>query len=237
MQTFKNIVILTGAGVSAESGVRTFRDNDGLWEEHRVEDVATPEAFARDPDLVQRFYSERRMALATVEPNPAHEAIARLQRDHDGDVTIVTQNVDNLHERGGAHDVIHMHGELTKVRCTECGTVHHWEETCSQSTTCPTCGAAPGLRPHIVWFGEMPFHMDRIMNALGMCDLFVSIGTSGHVYPAAGFVSEVRALGYAHTLEINLEPSAGVTYFAECRHGPAGDLVPAFIDEILKGKD
>lgn len=230
---YKNIVILTGAGVSAESGVRTFRDNGGLWEEHRVEDVATPEAFARNPDLVQRFYNLRRAQLNDIEPNQAHLALARLEREFDGEVTVVTQNVDNLHERAGSQNVIHMHGELAKVRCENCMAVHHWDRDCEQATPCPSCAQSPALRPHIVWFGEMPFHMEEIMQRLAACDLFVSIGTSGNVYPAAGFVAEVRAIGYAHTIEVNLEPSQGVSYFAECRHGRAGELVPKLVDEIL----
>lgn len=233
MAAYKDIVILTGAGVSAESGVRTFRDNGGLWEEHRVEDVATPEAFERDPKLVQRFYNLRRAQLGTVEPNDAHKAIARLQDALDGRVTIVTQNVDNLHERGGAKDVIHMHGELSKVRCVHCGMVHVWLDDCTQATPCPTCGAAPALRPHIVWFGEMPFHMDLIYSRLRACDLFISVGTSGNVYPAAGFVAEVRCMAQAHTIEVNLEPSQGVSYFEECRHGMAGELMPGLVDELL----
>ncbi|GHF12019.1 NAD-dependent protein deacylase [Kordiimonas sediminis] len=230
---YENIVILTGAGISAESGVATFRDNGGLWEQHRIEDVATPEAFQRDPDLVQHFYNLRRAQLGTVDPNNAHKALAKLQGQHRGTVTLITQNVDDLHERGGASSVVHMHGELKKVRCLSCKTVHFWEGDCDQKTACPACGGAPSLRPHIVWFGEMPFYMDDIEMALSDCDLFVSIGTSGNVYPAAGFVASVRRLGRAHTLEINLEPSEGATMFAECRHGRAGDLVPAFVEEIL----
>lgn len=230
---YKNIVVLTGAGVSAESGVRTFRDNGGLWEEHRVEDVATPEAFARNPNLVQRFYNLRRAQLRDIEPNLAHQALARLEREFSGEVTVVTQNVDNLHERAGSQNIIHMHGELVKVRCESCMTVHLWDGDCEQATQCPACALAPALRPHIVWFGEMPFQMDEIMARLAACDLFVSIGTSGNVYPAAGFVAEVRAIGYAHTIEVNLEPSQGVSYFGECRHGRAGELVPKLVEEIL----
>jgi NAD-dependent deacetylase len=230
---YREIVILTGAGVSAESGVRTFRDNNGLWEDHRVEDVATPEAFARDPDLVQRFYNLRRHQLHHIAPNPAHLALARLEREFDGRVTIVTQNVDDLHERAGSQDVIHMHGELRRVRCTRCDTVHAWLDDCTQRTPCPRCGRAPSLRPHIVWFGEMPFAMEAIHDRLTRCDLFISIGTSGNVYPAAGFVSDVRHAGNAHTIEVNLEPSAGASRFAEHRHGLAGVLVPALVDELL----
>lgn len=233
MKRFEKIVVLTGAGISAESGVRTFRDNDGLWEEHRVEDVATPEAFARDADLVQRFYNARRAQLGTVDPNPAHTALARLQAELDGDVTIVTQNVDDLHERGGATDVIHMHGELKKVRCRACSSVFDWADDCTQETQCPSCSRAPALRPHIVWFGEMPFHMDLIAEKLEACDLFISVGTSGNVYPAAGFVANVQAYGKAHTIEVNLEPSQGASLFAECRHGKAGELLPVLVDELL----
>jgi len=233
MMGYDNIVILTGAGISAESGVRTFRDNDGLWEEHRVEDVATPEAFTRDPHMVQQFYNMRRAQLATVEPNAAHKALARLQSQLAAEVTIVTQNVDDLHERGGAVDVVHMHGELKKIRCKACASVLSWDADCTQETICPTCGRASVLRPHIVWFGEMPFHMDLIVDKLNTCDLFISVGTSGNVYPAAGFVANVKAIGRARTIEVNLEPSEGASLFDECRHGRAGDLLPMLVDELL----
>lgn len=231
----KAIFILTGAGISAESGVRTFRDNGGLWEDHRVEDVATPEAFARNPALVHRFYNARRAALSTVKPNPAHIAIGRLQvelRARGGELTLVSQNVDDLHERGGAIDVIHMHGELTRAFCVACD--YHWTQDgdLSPQTPCPACGTAGGPRPDIVWFGEMPYHMARIERALACADLFVSIGTSGAVYPAAGFVQQARALGIP-ALEINLEPSLGSSLFSEARHGPAGQFVPAWVAEIL----
>lgn len=233
MPHYRSIVILTGAGVSAESGVQTFRGPDGLWEGHRVEDVATPEAFARDPDLVQTFYNMRRTALKTVQPNAAHEALARLQRDFSGDVLLVTQNVDDLHERGGSQTVLHMHGALKKVRCERCGAALDWDGDLSQETACPECEATPALRPDIVWFGEMPYFMHQIEEALAACDLFVSLGTSGNVYPAAGFVQMARHYGNAHTLELNLDPSMGASYFHECRHGPATQLVPDFVDEIL----
>lgn len=232
-QAYRNIVVLTGAGISAESGVATFRDNDGLWEQHRIEDVATPEAFARNPDLVQSFYNKRRAQLHTVDPNDAHKALARLQQELDGEVTIVTQNVDNLHERGGADNVIHMHGELVKVRCRACATVHNWIKDCTQETPCPSCGRTQALRPHIVWFGEMPFHMEEIAEKLETCDLFISVGTSGNVYPAAGFVMSVQEYGRAHTIEVNLEPSEGTSMFAERRHGKAGELLPQLVDELL----
>ncbi|MFC3714514.1 NAD-dependent deacylase [Sphingoaurantiacus capsulatus] len=227
----RRIVILTGAGISAESGVPTFRGPDGLWEGHRVEDVATPEAFARDPVLVQRFYDARRAALAKVAPNAAHDALARLDRDFDGELLIVTQNVDDLHERAGATRLLHMHGELKRALCRGCGESHVWEGTLIDDPACPGCGAKK-LRPDIVWFGEMPYEMDRIERALAKADLFVSIGTSGAVYPAAGYVQAARYHG-ADTLEINLEPSAGTGWFAEARHGPAGTLVPTWVDEVL----
>jgi NAD-dependent deacetylase len=235
MAQFRHIVILTGAGISAESGVPTFRGPDGLWEGHRVEDVATPEAFARDPGLVQNFYDARRAALGRVEPNPAHVALGRLDREFGGELLIVTQNVDDLHERAGARRLLHMHGELLKALCTSCQSSHVWEGPLTGDPACPGCGSA-ALRPDIVWFGEMPYEMDRIESALASCDLFVSIGTSGAVYPAAGFVQTARYHGRAHCLEINLEPSAGTGWFHEARHGPASELVPQWVDEILSGR-
>ena len=227
----RNIVILTGAGISAESGIDTFRDAGGLWERHRIEDVATPEGFARDPDLVLRFYDMRRAALRGVEPNAAHRALARLEREHRGRVTIVTQNVDDLHERGGASGVIHMHGELASALCAACGERHRWDAPLADRPRCPACERR-ALRPDVVWFGEMPYHMEAIYAALGEADLFVSIGTSGAVYPAAGFVQEAAATG-ARTLELNLEPSEGTRWFDEARHGPAGTLVPEWVEEVL----
>jgi len=235
MARYRNIVVLTGAGISAESGLGTFRGPGGLWEGHRVEDVATPQAFARDPDLVLDFYNQRRRALATVEPNAAHSALARLEAELDGEVLVVTQNVDDLHERAGSRNLIHMHGELLKARCTACGSVHAWPGDLLRAEQCPSCGVAMTLRPHIVWFGEMPFDMERIDRALARCDLFVSIGTSGHVYPAAGFVETVRYHRAAHTVELNLEPSQGASRFHDARHGKATDLAPAFVAEILGG--
>jgi NAD-dependent deacetylase len=233
MKRPRNIVVLTGAGVSAESGVPTFRGPDGLWEGHRVEDVATPEAFARDPVLVHRFYDARRTALGRVEPNPAHHALARLDREFDGELLIVTQNVDDLHERAGARRLVHMHGELKRALCLACAESHPWEGPLLGGPACPGCEAVGTLRPDIVWFGEMPYQMERIERALECCDLFVSIGTSGAVYPAAGFVTTARYFGRAHTLELNLEPSAGTASFHEARHGPAGQLVPAWVDGLL----
>lgn len=227
----EKIVILTGAGISAESGIDTFRSAGGLWEKHRVEDVATPEGFARDPDLVLGFYDARREALAKVMPNPAHEALARLEREFSGDLLLVTQNVDDLHERAGASGVLHMHGELKSALCTSCEMRSHWDAPMSDRPPCPVC-AAPTLRPDVVWFGEMPYQMGRIYRALESCDLFVSIGTSGAVYPAAGFVQEARESG-ARTLELNLEPSEGSPFFTDSRHGRAGDLVPEWVGEVL----
>jgi len=225
------IVVLTGAGISAESGVPTFRDADGLWEGHRVEDVATPEAFQWQPEVVQAFYDTRRAALVTVEPNAAHVALGRLEESLGDDLFVVTQNIDDLHERGGLARVVHMHGELRSALCTACRGRSRWEGTLLDDPPCPRCGL-PQLRPDVVWFGEMPYAMDVIEDALSEADLFVSIGTSGAVYPAAGFVQIARAYG-AHTLELNLVPSEGTSYFHEARQGKAGDLVPVWVDQVL----
>lgn len=232
MNTPTQIVILTGAGISAESGIDTFRAAGGLWEQYPVEQVATPEGFAADPALVHHFYNLRRAALTTVEPNPAHMALARLQVEHPHDVLIITQNVDNLHERGGAKNVLHMHGELTSMLCGACEHRWHWVAETAPTDPCPACKTPHVTRPDIVWFGEMPYQMDRIEKALQACDLFVSIGTSGAVYPAAGFVAQAYAMHKA-TLELNLEPSQGSSMFDEVRHGPASQIVPAWVDEIL----
>ena len=229
--TIRNIVILTGAGISAESGIDTFRSEGGLWEQHRVEDVATPEAFARDPELVLRFYDMRRAAIQTKQPNSAHVALARLDAEWSGELLIVTQNVDDLHERAGAKRVLHMHGEHLNAWCTACDERSPWREPMIQRPPCPACGE-PALRPDVVWFGEMPYRMDEIHAALREADLFVSIGTSGAVYPAASFVRNARDLG-AKTLELNLEPSQGSRWFGECRHGPATEVVPAWVEEML----
>ncbi|HEU4807222.1 MAG TPA: Sir2 family NAD+-dependent deacetylase [Homoserinimonas sp.] len=231
------IVILTGAGVSAESGIRTFRAADGLWEEHRIEDVATPEGFAAAPALVHRFYNERRRHLVggTVHPNPAHVALARLEAEWPGEVLLVTQNIDDLHERAGSQNIIHMHGELLRMRCEACEVVHAVMSDISVESLCPGCAASGTLRPHVVWFGEMPLELDRIFAALGECQLFAAIGTSGNVYPAAGFVEEVRAVG-ARTVEINLERSVVATSFDEVRLGPASEQVPLWVDGLLTGR-
>ncbi|HEX8388999.1 MAG TPA: NAD-dependent deacylase [Sphingomonas sp.] len=227
----RDIVVLTGAGVSAESGVATFRGPGGLWEGHRVEDVATPEALRRDPELVHRFYDLRRAALDAVEPNAAHHALARLDREWMGGLLVVTQNVDDLHERAGLRRMLHMHGRLRSALCTACGERRDRSGPLPFGSTCDACGA-PALRPDIVFFGEMPEHMDRIERALADADLFVSIGTSGAVYPAAGFV-RTAAYNGARTLELNLERSAGSGWFDETRLGPAGTLVPGWVEETL----
>lgn len=235
-----NIVVLTGAGISAESGIDTFRSADGqggmgIWEQHRVEDVATPEAFLRNPDLVLRFYDMRREAVLTKHPNAAHEALARLERawsarpDHS--MLTVTQNVDDLHERAGAQNILHMHGELLNAWCTACDARSHWRGAMIARPPCPVCGQA-ALRPDIVWFGEMPYRMEEIYGALRQADLFVSIGTSGAVYPAAGLVQQAREMG-AHTLELNLEPSDGSRWFQETRLGPATQVVSEWVEELL----
>ena len=233
MREISNIVILTGAGISAESGLATFRGPDGLWEGHRVEDVATPEAFARDPVLVHRFYDARREALARVEPNDAHRALARLDAAWPGGLLIVTQNVDDLHERAGARRLLHMHGELRSGWCRACDARMPWEGDMGGHAMCPECAVVGQIRPDIVWFGEMPYEMERIDRALMNADLFVSIGTSGNVYPAAAFVQTARYV-HARTLEMNLEPSLGSYLFDESRIGKAGELVPAWVEEMLK---
>lgn len=234
----KNIVILTGAGISAESGIKTFRDNDGLWENHRLEEVATPEAFQRNPEQVQRFYNERRRLLLTgdVTPNPAHYALAELEQAWPEDrVLLVTQNIDNLHEKAGSHNMVHMHGELLKGRCQQTDALIDLDHDLSPVLPCPACQNPGCLRPHVVWFGEMPLSMERILAALSQCDLFISIGTSGNVYPAAGFVEQANQAG-AQTVELNLEPSQRLTAFAEHRHGPASQLVPAYVKELLAAR-
>jgi NAD-dependent deacetylase len=224
------IVVLTGAGISAESGLRTFRAADGLWEDHHVEDVATPEAFARDPGLVQRFYNERRRQLKEVAPNPAHFALADLERVWPGELLVITQNVDDLHDQAGSRNLIHMHGELRKARCLACGKICPWDADILEDSCCPFCQRGGRLRPHIVWFGEMPLELDRIGDALERCDLFAAIGTSGHVYPAAGFVSMVPSTAW--TVELNLDASLVSSAFRECRQGRATELVPAWVDEV-----
>ncbi len=230
----ERIVILTGAGISAESGINTFRDAGGLWENHRLEDVATPEAFQRDPHGVQGFYNRRREQLRdpAIQPNAAHRALAELEQALPGQVLVVTQNVDDLHERAGSQNIIHMHGELLKARCQSTDTLVSADRDLDPTLTCTVCGAAGCLRPHVVWFGEMPLGMERIYTTLAGCERFISIGTSGNVYPAAGFVAEARASG-AHTTELNLEPSEQLTAFDEHRHGPATKLVPEYVAGLV----
>ncbi|MEY4794313.1 MAG: hypothetical protein RL724_1249 [Pseudomonadota bacterium] len=227
------IVILTGAGISQESGIATFRDADGLWARHRIEDVATPEAFARNPDLVQRFYNARRAQLLdpAIQPNAAHLALARLEAAWPAPVLLVTQNIDGLHARAGSRNLIPMHGELQKARCLGCQGVVDWQQDITPQSACPACGAVGRLRPHVVWFGEIPLQMERIQAALYECGLFISIGTSGQVYPAAGMVREVR--GQARCVELNLEETEGTALFHEAHHGPATQIVPAFVERLI----
>ncbi len=234
--TTGSIVILTGAGISKESGLETFRDEGGLWSRVRIEDVATPEAYARDPERVLEFYNMRRASMTggNIRPNAAHEALARLEREWPGDVLVVTQNIDDLHEKAGSENLLHMHGEMMKVRCDHCQEAVVWEGTLGLEDSCAACGTTGRMRPHVVWFGEMPFYMEEIYAALDRCDLFISIGTSGNVYPAAGFVQHVRMSGHRHTVELNMEPSEGATLFAEAEYGPATELVPAFVDRVLQ---
>ncbi len=233
--SFGHIVILTGAGVSAESGVATFRDANGLWENHDPMTIATPEAFSRDPALVYRFYNARLAQLDKVEPNAAHRALARLQRHYTGEVFIVTQNVDDLHERGGADQVCHMHGQLRQVLCKHCRCRYAVDGAYDAQTRCRECGRTAGLRPDVVWFGEIPYDMDRIETELARCDLFVAVGTSGVVYPAAGFVQLARSYG-AYTLEINRETSEVAGLFDERRQGLATVEVTAWVEELLAGR-
>lgn len=234
MKKYKRIVILTGAGISAESGIKTFRASDGLWEGHRVEDVATPEGFARNPVLVQQFYNERRALLnsGTVLPNRAHCALADLAQKLSGEVLLVTQNIDNLHERAGSKHLIHMHGELNKVRCLNSGQVYEWTQAITGAEHCACCQQESTLRPHIVWFGEMPMELERIYAALLHCDLFMAIGTSGHVYPAAGFVQLAAEAG-AHTVELNLDRSLVNNHFKESIQGAATRIVPDYVAGLL----
>lgn len=232
---YQNIVVLTGAGISAESGIKTFRDNNGLWENHPVEEVATPEAFERNPELVHRFYNLRRQQLLNeAKPNAAHFALAKLEQAFGDNLLIVTQNVDNLHEKAGSKRIYHMHGELLKGLCTQSRQRFSVESDMTVDSRCHCCDEPQPVRPDIVWFGEMPYYMTEINHAIRNADLFVSIGTSGNVYPAAGFVSEANHYG-AHTLELNLEPSKNNTAFYETRYGPASELIPQWADEMIAG--
>jgi NAD-dependent deacetylase len=230
-----SIFVLTGAGISAESGLGTFRDKDGAWTKYDLREVCTPEGYARDPAKVHDFYNARRRNLLEAEHNAAHVALGRLQAGLEaagGTLLLCTQNVDDLHERGGATDVVHMHGELLKVRCLACQALLDWRGDTGLKTACPTCNSVGKLRPHVVWFGEMPLYLDRIYDAVADCDLFVSIGTSGSVYPAAGLVQEANTVG-ARTCELNLEPSENAYAFDERRYGPATEIVPSWVDEVL----
>ena len=228
----ENIVVLTGAGISAESGVATFRDKDGIWSKFDWQKLATPEAFERDQQTVYDFYNTRRHKLREVAPNPAHEALARLEREWRGGFTLITQNIDNLHERAGSQALIHMHGEMMKIRCAECETVTPYDDDLSFDLACRACGESGRMRPHVVWFGEMPLEMEGIYAALQEADLFVAIGTSGAVYPAAGFAAEAQAMG-ARTLDLNLEDSDITPLFDAVRRGPAGAVVPEWVEELL----
>ena len=235
MADFRHIVILTGAGLSAESGLATFRDKDGIWAKYDYREVATPEGFRANPQLVHDFYNQRRRGLKGVAPNAAHLALAHLEREHEASVTVVTQNIDPLHEAAGSRSLIHMHGELFKALCALCGARHAWMDDLDVKTQCPGCARKGCMRPDVVWFGEMPYEMDRIYETLIRADLFLSIGTSGNVYPAAGFVAVARENG-AHTVELNLEPSDGANLFHEVIHRPATEVVPAYVERLLASR-
>lgn len=235
MAKAKNIVVLTGAGVSAESGLSTFRDASGIWTRYDWREVATPEGFAADPALVHEFYNLRRKAVRQARPNAAHLALAELEAAlgaRGGSLTLVTQNVDDLHEKAGSKNILHMHGEIMKIRCGSCGGVAPSPEEISVGTACAACGVAGAMRPHVVWFGEIPIHLEEIAAAIARADHFVSIGTSGAVYPAAGFVAEARSLGVPCT-ELNLEPSENALAFTDARYGPASEIVPQWARELL----
>jgi NAD-dependent deacetylase len=232
----EKIVVLTGAGISKESGLSTFRDAEGIWATVSPEDVATPQAFERNPVLVHDFYNARRRHLlsGTVNPNPAHAALARLEAEWPNEMLVVTQNIDDLHERAGTQNLIHMHGEILRTRCLGCESIVEWRGDLAVDLACAGCGTRGGLRPHVVWFGEYPFEMERIYRALGSCGLFLAIGTSGHVHPAAAFVEIVRDLAGAHTVELNLEASEQRSHFATAIEGPASTIVPAYVDALLE---
>jgi NAD-dependent deacetylase len=232
------IVILTGAGISKESGIDTFRDKDGLWTRVNLEEVATIEAWHRDKQKVLDFYNDTRRSLraAHVAPNAAHHALARLEKEYQGEVTVVTQNIDPLHEQAGSKNVIHMHGRDGEIRCMKCQRVFASDADLTPHSICPNCNSVGELRPNIVWFGEMPLRMDEIYAALERCGLFLSIGTSGEVYPAAGFVLHVRRRQHrAHTVELNLEATGSQPLFHEHIYGPATQTVPAYVERVLAG--
>ena len=229
LSKYKNIVVLTGAGISAESGIKTFRDQNGLWEGHDIATVASPQGFERDPQLVHDFYNLRRSQLNdnNIAPNPAHYALSNFEKEFMGDLTIVTQNVDNLHERSGSQNILHMHGELLKVRCIRTAKTYNYSQNLSENNICECCQIPGNLRPHIVWFGEIPLHMNQIQEKLETCDLFVSIGTSGVVYPAAMFV-QIAKTNSAYCIEFNQEKTQISSHFDECITGPASVTVPRF---------
>jgi NAD-dependent deacetylase len=228
----KSIVVLTGAGISAESGINTFRASDGLWENHRIDDVATPEGFERNPQLVHHFYNQRRRQLLqeNINPNAAHIALARLEREFPGEVLIVSQNVDNLHERAGSRNLLHMHGELLKMRCQQTNLIFDVREDIGFDTLCRCCQTPGNLRPHIVWFGEIPLYMPQINRALESCSLFIAIGTSGNVYPASGFYQTAK-IHHARTVELNLEQTR--SSFDEQIYGRASVVVPEYVEQLL----
>jgi NAD-dependent deacetylase len=227
-----SIVILTGAGISVESGIASFRDRDGIWAKVDWRDYATPDAFAHNPARVHDFYNRRRRGVAEAQPNAAHLALARLEQDFGGEFTLITQNIDHLHEAAGSRNLIHMHGDLFSALCQACHQRSRWHGDMTTSSQCPSCSTIGQLRPDVVWFGEMPYHMDRIYRALGQAELFIAIGTSGHVYPAADFVEEARYAG-ARTVELTLEPSETASSFDELIHGRATEIVPAFVEGLL----
>lgn len=237
MPLYDKILILTGAGLSAESGLGTFRDANGIWSEYNFEEVATPEGFAADPKRSLDFYNMRRDLQNKAEPNAAHKSLAWLEANYPGQVTIVTQNIDNLHEEAGSQRVLHMHGRIDEVLCNGCGHVYGLSHgALTVESSCPACGCQGGQRPNVVWFGEMPFHMDEISREIESSFLFISIGTSGSVYPAAGFVNMARKSG-AHTVELNLEPSDGVIQFHEAHQGKATVVVPRYVDKLMHEAD
>lgn len=227
-----NIVVLTGAGVSAESGINTFRAADGLWENHHIEDVATSEGFIKDPQQVQRFYNERRQQLLNgIKPNAAHNSLATFEKEFSGHFTLVTQNIDNLHERAGSQKVLHMHGELLRIRCSITGKLFECRHDISIEEHCDCCEMSGTLRPHVVWFGEIPLHLEDIYQALEECDIFIAIGTSGNVYPAAGFFQVAQQAG-ALSVELNLDPSSNAKDFDLGLYGPATKILPLFFDHL-----
>ena len=232
---YRNIVFLTGAGISAESGIKTFRDQGGLWEGHRVEDVATVSAFTRDPNLVHTFYNKRKEQLFSgqVKPNKGHFSLAKLEKDFAGKISIITQNVDNLHEKAGSKNILHMHGELGKIRCMKSNTIYSAEGPVNTQSICLCCNESSHLRPHIVWFGEMPFYLLEIETLLSQCDLFVAVGTSGQVQPASAFVQIAKGQG-AFTIEVNLASTVVSQEFDDHLLGKVTEQLPKLVEQILK---